>query len=143
MTLQSGKNHKATLHYSIDSTIRSLFLEKIVFVSTKLGTSHYFCAVVEKIEMFLTRVLSSARWVPGRQWSGKHRKKIKVTKTRKETICKREQHAEKVGSELTCEMISPACVGRQAFVRFVCTVDDYITVHALPDHTRGEGTCQS
>ena len=37
-----------------------------------------------------------ARWTPGRQWSGKHRKAIKMTQTKRRNISKKEKQADLV-----------------------------------------------
>ena len=58
------------------------------------------------IRMFLSRLLCSARWTPGRQWAGKNRKTVKVTRTMKKTVLQRQKHAEQVrnkqDNQITC-----------------------------------------
>ena len=55
--------------------------------------------------MFLTALLRSARWTPGRQWIGRNRRTVKVTKTRRQTVLEREQHDKqvKIVCNLSCE----------------------------------------
>ena len=49
------------------------------------------------VAMWLTALLFGARWTPGKQWIGKHRRVLKMTATRRRNQAEREAQIKRVG----------------------------------------------
>ena len=50
------------------------------------------------VAMWLTALLLGARWTPGKQWIGKHRRVLKMTDTRRRNQAERAAQIKRVGS---------------------------------------------
>ena len=62
------------------------------------STTAFLCILsVFCVAMWLTALLLGARWTPGKQWIGKHRRVLKMTATRRRNQEEREAQIKRVG----------------------------------------------
>ena len=72
------------------------------------------------VAMWLTALLLGARWTPGKQWIGKHRRVLKMTSTRRRNQAERDAQIKQVGSR-ECRATRDVCTSVPAFLRTIAT----------------------
>ena len=65
--------------------------------------------------MWLTALLLGARWTPGKQWIGKHRRVLKMTATRRRNQAEREAQIKRVGRSRQSSYTRCVCTDVPAF----------------------------
>ena len=71
------------------------------------------------VAMWLTALLLGARWTPGKQWIGKHRRVLKMTGTRRRNQAERDAQIKRVGSRECRATTGDVCT---SVLAFLCTI---------------------
>ena len=89
-------------HTKENCTYLHAYLRGMVARARHYGYCPYTASVLRLLSVFciamwLTALLLGARWTPGKQWIGKHRRVLKMTDTRRRNQAEREAQIKRVG----------------------------------------------
>lgn len=107
-----GKSHQFTCasphvrKHARDTPLYGYFPSTTAF----LRVLSVFC-----VAMWLTALLLGARWTPGKQWIGKHRRVLKMTATRRRNQAEREAQIKRVGRSRQSSYTRCVCTDVPAF----------------------------